>query len=765
MAIEITEESCSADYQAKLRALVTSSPKAKDLADFSLGLAYQKLAYAHHEYESSKNNEDRKAEIEANLDAYLSNNGSSPNKEEVLKLVGHFNKSMIDSETTLDQDNVKYLEALSIYSQALKPKFRIKDHEKTMLSKFGNVSGGKLQSSWKIFIGDIANNFHRRRFKDNQENRVYKDRDVVVSKFDGYSNGVKASLGALAEDLSKTSLTILNGCEDFVKFEQTDNGKLCNIFDPFRLDDASLLENTSNALELMYNTAIRDMGTATPVRYAGPTVQVTKCSMTANEDGTWNIVIPSKLSNIPSNEKGGKESEWTAKLEGAHSFNIDNTADENGFTFLSSDKEIKFNNVSLDPEKVNSPLKLDFVSNRGNEMLFNENAELGFKKTGKSGNTTSFEISCNPPKPPEEKTPETPASLVASKSDIKPDLTVDITYTGSNLGDSNKKIEVSVVDSTGKELNKISLLLGDDLKAMHNVAALESFTYKAKVIDTPEAKAELQLNDKLEISINESPGSDKSTITATVKPEIPGFDGENITWYCTGNDSDEQERAQEIEEAAEDNSSEAREEATDKSCGKGGSLEVSYDDLSKPNITASLISGSKVIESNKITIVKPQPPQTEISVAITPTETEDKTTLKASVTGVTDEQLKTGKITWSCTENTSCASTTDTQEVARGTKPVAVTATFTLGDKEYKSSPATVKAKEKPKSEPKDDDGDDDDDDDDDEEEECTQEDAFSPKVCKPKGEKEALPKRYMPPLQQPMVLPNAQPYMTPAFN
>ena len=115
---------------------------------------------------------------------------------------------------------------------------------------------------------------------------------------------------------------------------------------------------------------------------------------------------------------------------------------------------------------------------------------------------------------------------------------------------------------------------------------------------------------------------------------------------------------------------------------------------------------------------------------------------------------------WSC-QTADCPSTTNTQIVTRTDAPITATVEVNVDGKTYTGT-ATVNAKKKvePKKEDKEDK-----DDDEEEEEECTQEDAFSPKVCKGKEAAADVPVNYMPPMQPPLILPSPQSYMTPAFN
>ncbi|PIK15838.1 hypothetical protein [Halobacteriovorax sp. JY17] len=742
-----TKEQCSQEYQSKVNELLNEkNSSAKDLAEKVLGQSFQKLAYAHNVF--ADGNEEELKKLEGRIDSYINENLKySMSASDVMKELKDFS-TPFQNATNKDQSSMagsknatkRKLDALILFSKGLEDKkYHIEDYEKDALSKFNFRAHGRKVDGWGLFVGDVARNFYQRRFFDRNDNQVNVDKEFSRKKISIYNSDVNAAIKDVKEEILAMAKNMSKDCHQFLRPTGVNTG-MCSLLNPFDSPSQDLILNTETILSKMEDPDATFIQNPISVHYAGAQFSIPSCKIIPdeNEPGMYSIKMDMDFKYIP----GADNEDWSVSLFGGHKFDIINNEnfsddEQSNKTFETFSEKVTFNKVKLSPEQLKLPLALDFTNKSGGQVKMFTIGSPGYERD-LNGNGSKYNIKCGEP-PIEEPliapAPVEKAIYAFSVANDKNHITLSLNKDGeaANLNSEelkNAKVEWTLPEGIACEENvedtfKLSCKITTEITSPTKVsfALIEhSIPEDTATAPTP-GEVDLILKElparAIEVATTNDIAAVKTKLTATVS----GFSQPpEIKWKIkTGETASEQ---------------------------TGEEIIVNMFDSISYEVCAEETCGTGKVE-NKLAV--------NIEKDGDNKETEETVKLKASITDAFKD-LK-GEYSWKC-DGESCGASGDKLETKRKDKDFKITATFKVGDKEFVSAQyRIVKLKKDEKKEEKDEDCEEDEDED---------SDPFSSKKkkdCTPKEEKKVFAPKYMPPMQQPLILPPSQPYITPGFN
>lgn len=742
---------CTPEEIEKVNALSTEPEFAQNVAQQVLGLSYQKLAYAHHKYNGQKSD---LSGLKSSIKEFMGGNTiNGLSADDVMAKLSEYHKR-VNSPTAyqLAKEDKEYVKALSIYSRTFKgveKNYQIKNYEENALMNFGHtVKRGEKsytqKETWRTAIGNIARHFKHRRFKDADGNLVTPDMNATKDKVSKFTTGISEAVKAYKEHLVEKADKIIS--EDCKNAILSSNDSVC------KNEKSPLLGINQNTIDFYLNNILARLDekvvpTRPEVGYAGAKAKVNSCKVVHNkEDDTYNIELNLDFENMPSGSK-----EWSLTLNDSISDKIQHEHDEQGLTKKVFNNVLNFNGLKI--EDINENINFKFKSKFGNTMG---------SLNGAGATSDGFNFDCKIPEQvkPKAMTPPTYKILTTSSNN------------GEEYTLSLKTIQKTTKSESNEEITE-DVTIPSEIKASWSIT--NSLTCEAFKEEDSSQKTCVVKNVKTSSSATVSIdlGGEIGALTETIKfGNEPVFKIELKESAVEGKPLELKLSAKIIKEIASKPTQLTETDKKDiewKCVGKCEGIPTSGVSI---NITSKLkhlgakisaciketeICETKTISFNlkgKLKIIKDGENKGD--------KKEVKLKLKEfdpSIKALLDKAT----FTWSCTVE-KCDGTGKTHSLNRHkTKDKLVTVKTTMEGIEltdtYEISDLKVS------SDSNDDDSDDGDDEDEESEEECTQDDAFSEKVCKPKGQTAPLPTKYMPPMSKPLILPPSQPYISPGFN
>ncbi|WP_127716443.1 hypothetical protein [Halobacteriovorax sp. HLS] len=733
-SMDVDKSSCHQEFQTQLHKLLQNDEDTKNLAELSLSKTFQKLAYAHHALHEDNL---RTQEFKNNLNSIVNNDKEAT---EVLRNLesfkDHYKRTGDNSDSTSMNrmfSNKKYLKALVTYSKTL-PKsddsLKINDFELESVSNFDffdNKDHEDRYDIWGAFVSDVATNFYTRRFVDSKGQAKYLDRKFLKKAIPNYDTKMKALLDSIKKRLSSNAIKLSDSCKNLLL--ENNSSKTCNLFNPFQLDDKDLSLNVNNILNHYAQKNGPTSVKRQSVRHIGATFKI-DCTIESIDPktGLATIKMDADFGNMP--DLGN--SPWKIGVNGSPLVSLKNNSQVNGRVLTKYSQSFSFNNVKITPEnRKDSQVFLQFHGPKDTLMF---QPGQGSTRVGEGQN--KFRNACTFPK---EEVAKAQKSLTLSKSNFSSKLSVTLTANSAGINPAPTKDSLTWEQKTTDQQNWSPIDSATDTESENEnisktVDGAQERSFRVSVKD-PNSEEIIYSNEVLvkpEIGLKLTISEDNTSVTASVADTFKDLDLSNISW--------------EIDSIAQEK--------------KGATLAVTQTNKDQ-SITAKLMHPSdptSIIAESSETLSAKAVSKINPSLAVARTNDKEVFTLKASVSGVDDPSK--GKYTWECEPK--CDSKSGDTAVFNQTKdPIIVTTTYTFEDKDIAPLVKTTNIPAKKESRKKSDD----EEDDEEEDEECTQEDAFSPVVCKAKDQEAPLKKKYMPPMQQPLILPPAPAYITPGFN
>ncbi len=752
--LAMTKEQCSLEYQAKVNELLNDKEKsARLLSEKVLGESFQKLAYAHNLFANSSPEEQK--EYEANLDKYISENYKfSMSASDVMNHLREFSspfKNAVNkrhSSAAGAQNTTKEkLQALVLFSRGLEDKkYHIEEYEKDALSKFNFKTHGREVDGWGLFVGDIARNFYQRRFyddKDNYDNFDKKISDINISKYD---SDVSDAIKAVKEDILDMAKNMSKECHAFLR-EVSNNTGMCSLSNPFDSPTKSLILDAETILSKINNPKATFIDRPISVHYAGAQFDVQNCKITESETkpGSYKVQMKMNFKYIP----GADSEDWSMSLfDGGQGHTMEIINDNNPEESFKSNKtlqtfseSITFDQVDLPNGNPKSPLEFHFKNKSGGQVKMFTIGDTEYQRDF-DGDGSRYTINCAA----DDDDKPTPSSDGKEVYSFKPtnnnnDLILSLVKNDTVADFSSPELKDSKVEWTLPEgiqceedpsdKHGLKCKITSEVKEATKVAyELTNHSINPEKATAPE-KGEIDLiilkPTPVEIKVNKENiiKSQKTRLTAIVTgaPE-----NAKVSWKVTSKDGEQ--KVQTI---------------------SGTSIEVGlFDQITYEVEVAGTVKTGE--NANKLNIRIESDGKND--------STKKEVKLKASIKEKEFQSLK-GEYTWECKGQT-CSSNSDKLTTKRKDESFSVFVTFKAGSKTFKTGPFKVnklESKDKKKKE----------EDECEEDEDSEDSDPFSTKKkkgCTPKAEsKKTFAPKYMPPMQQPVILPPSQPYITPGFN
>ena len=742
----LDREKCSQIYQSKVNELLNEkNSSAKDLAEKVLGQSFQKLAYAHNIFADGSPEELK--ELEQKVDKYIKENlkysmPASDVMKELKEFSAPFQQSTNNGQSTTSAVKVatkRKLEALVLFSKSLdNKKFHIEDYEKDALSKFNFRSHKKNVDGWGLFVGDIARNFYQRRFYDRDDNKVDTDKNFSRKKISVYNSDVKEAIKNLKDDILAMAKNMSKECHQFLR-QSGDNSGMCKLLNPFDAPSKDLILNAETILSKMQSPDATFIKNPISVHYAGAQFSVPKCKITAdpNEEGMYTIEMDMDFKYIP----GADNEDWSMTLFGSHKREIINNENydediRSNKTFSTFSEKVTYNKVPLTPEQLNLPLTFDFSNKSGGQVKMFTIGSPGYERD-LNGDGSRYNINCNPPQVEKSSPPPAPLKKVKYAFTAKNEantISLELFRDDEKANFSSDELKGSKVQWTlpeglscaeaDEDNYKLTCKITEDINEIAKASyELIDHNIQPDKADAPmPGEVELVVKTRAPRAIRVTATNDIEKMKTTLSSEVAGFATEpEIKW-------------------------ELKIDGTPKEM-TGDTVEVGlFKVVDYKACAINTCTSGKV--SNKITVrVRPDG---------TNNTTDEAVKLRAVLSGPFKD-IK-GSYTWLC-DGKACSGAGDKLELKRTDKNQNIIAKFKAADKEFASGGYDVSRLEKEEKKEKD-------------EEECEEDeensDPFSAKKktnCKPKEESQSFAPKYMPPMQQPLILPPSQPYISPGFN
>ena len=742
----LDREKCSQIYQSKINELLNEkNSSAKDLAEKVLGQSFQKLAYAHNVFADGSPEELKK--LEQKIDNYIKENlkfsmPASDVMKELKEFSAPFQESTNNGQSTTSAVKVatkRKLEALILFSKGLDDKkFHIEDYEKDALSKFNFKSQKKNVDGWGLFVGDVARNFYQRRFFDRDDNKVDIDKNFAKKKISVYNNDVKESIKNLKDDILAMAKNMSKECHQFLR-ENGDNTGMCKLLNPFDVPSQDLILNAESILSKMESPDATFIKNPISVHYAGAQFSIPECKITPdpNEQGMYTIEMDMDFKYIP----GADNEDWSMTLFGSHKREILNNENYNddersNKTFSTFSEKVTYSKVALTPEQLNLPLTFDFSNKSGGQVKMFTIGSPGYERD-LNGEGSRYNIDCTPPPtrksasvPPPQKKAKYAFTAKNEANTISLELFKDdekVNFSSEELKGS--KVQWTLPDGLSCEdmpedntklTCKITADINEISKASYELIDHSILPEKA---DAPApGEVELIVKARAARAIKVTATSDIKNLKTILSSEVAGFAAKpNIEWELKIDGTPKAETGESVEV---------------------GLFEVvDYKACALGTCTSGKVS-------NKIPV--------KLAADGTNNTTDEAVKLKATLSGPFKDIE--GSYIWEC-DGKACSGTADKLELKRTDKNQKILVKFKTAGKEFSSNGYDISRLEKDKKKDKG-------------EEECEEveegSDPFSAKKktdCKPKEETQSFAPKYMPPMQQPLILPPSQPYISPGFN
>ncbi|WP_372654458.1 hypothetical protein [Halobacteriovorax sp.] len=750
-ALAMTKEQCSLEYQAKVNELLNDKEKsARLLSEKVLGESFQKLAYAHHLIADSSPEEQK--EYEKNLDKYISENYKySMSASDVMNHLREFSspfKNAVNkrhsSASGAKNTTKEKLQALVLFSRGLEDKkYHIEDYEKDALSKFNFKTHGREVDGWGLFVGDIARNFYQRRFYDDKDNHDDIDKRFSDKKISTYDSDVKDAIKAVKEDILEMAKSMNKECHAFLR-EVGVNSGMCSLSDPFDSPTKDLILDAETILSKINNPDATFIERPVSVHYAGAQFDIQNCKITESEakPGTYKVEMKMNFKYIP----GADSEDWSMSLFGGgdgHTMDIINDRKssedfKSNKTLQTFSEQVTFDQVDMPNGNPKGPLEFQFNNKAGGQVkmftIGNNNYERDL-----NGDGSKYLINCAPDELSAEKPAEKEVYELKSSNEnnnitltlIKGDSPAD--FSGPELADST--VEWTLPEGIQCEENpdnkhnlacKITSKIESPTKVSYEL--INHSINPEKAVPPSKGEIDLTVTNPTPVEIKITKENDLESHTTRLTAVVTGDDtNPEVTWTINYKD--------------EENKVDSK---------TGATIEVGlFDQISYKAVAAGKeVTGEN---SNKLTI--------SVTYDGENSSRKEEVKLKASIKEKEFKDLK-GSYSWEC-DGEACGSGTDKLTTKRKDKEFPVIVKFKTEKRLFTSGPVKLAKLRKDKDKKKDD-------------EECEEEedddsDPFSTKVkkgCKPKAEETIrFAPKYMPPMQQPVILPPSQPYITPGFN
>ncbi len=743
---------CSQVELEQMNKVASNEDLAKEVAQQVLNLSFQKLAYAHHEYNKIKANP--KALKAAVQEAIKNDKRKGISSEAIMEDLDEYSNRVLSNDTfKLKKNDQKYLKALTVFSKKFKEsKYHIENYEEEALRNFGHLqAGGKKQKqSWKTAIQNIADNFRHRQFKNEDGSRARPDMKISEKKISDPEK-IKQAIKAYKNYILENSGEVTQKCRDAIL---NSNNVIC------KKENKPLLGINRDTIDFCLHNILKALedktvSTRPEVGYIGAKASVQTCEVTRNkEDNTYNISLGLNLENLPSHNE-----EWSLSVNGSNPQSISNIKDDSGLTTQKISSDLNFNGLTISEEDLIKPLSFKFLSKNNNTMY-----KLIDNKSNSPG---VFLYDCELPKKIEALTvkPVTPPTYkidLAVKQGSAYNIFIltagDVTKTATNAQEEVIDSIVTIPKDTKYNWVPISPLIcnfaeTDTQQKTCTIEAVEAPTSATLKVTLPDegsvevvAQKTFGSTSQLKLTLEKKENTDKPFIVdlvANVSREVDGkteaLTKEAIVWKC------------------------------EPDCEPAGASGTTFNindtfKYHQKKITACLESNPKICSEQSIEVKLPN------LIAIT-SNGDNKSSEEAVNLKLKDipEKYKAimadATFKWSC-DLSKCDSDGKSVNLKRNDKkPTKVNLTATIKGITFSASEYTVDRLKK-ESKDKDKDKEEKEEEEEESDEECTQADAFSVKVCVKKGDKASqLPTKYMPPMQQPLVLPPSRPYITPGFN
>ena len=514
-----TEEICNVEYQKQLNEIILKNSAAENLAELSLSKTMQKLAYAHYKLQKLDNDSDK---LKFQLGQILGDDNSK-----IVNALEDFKTSFGNTQEHKDSSdsgkrisvNDAYLEALIAYStnkkSTIKTDFQLSDYEIKSIKtfKFKNRKDGT--SVWKSFVGDIANNFYRRRFVDNKENLLDTDEKFLNIEIPKYDEKVKNSLEAIKEDFIKNAPKLSTKCRELL--DSTEQ-KQCNLFDPFNLDADNLHSSVSKILDILENgkkTKIKRQD----IRYKGVTF-AGSCDVKEYdpETGTATIGFSANFENMPLKDK------WNVSLgNDKEKHKIDSQIKiGSGRITGKSTLESKTYTIQVDKKRAkDNKLILSFDGPKGVEMFKPGEGSTKIKNS----NGKQFAQYCD------------------FSEFIVPEVVPEVTITLKKSEPIDGKVKITATLTNQKDDDTVTWYMGAEAQSSgltivikqtdKEIIVKAELTNKPKIFATetvapkPAPPEEVIVAAPV-ITITTNEDKDSVTLTASVSPETTG----TFVWTC-----------------------------------------------------------------------------------------------------------------------------------------------------------------------------------------------------------------------------------------
>ncbi|CBW26705.1 putative exported protein [Halobacteriovorax marinus SJ] len=760
-ALAMTKEQCSLEYKSNLNQLINQDDgAARELAEKVLGSSFQKLAYANHLF--ANGSEEQLKEFEDKIDKYIRNNNHSPamDASKVMEQLTEFSSSFRDAREMKESSRAavrnatkEKLEALIVFSRSLDDKkFHIADYEKEALNKFNFRSQSKKVDGWNLFVGDVARNFYQRRFHDRDGTRDDVDRNFSAKKVSTYDSDVRSAIKKLKEEIIEMAKDMSQDCHQFLR-ENASNTGMCSLSSPFDPPTQGLILSTENILSRINSPEATNINRPISVHYAGAQFSVESCKVSPSEGfpGKYKIEMAMDFQYIP----GADNQDWSMNLfDGSqgHDHVIrndgENFEDGSNKTLKRFTDRVTYDGVSFPNDDPHSQLQFHFTNSAG-EQIKMLSIDDNYSNRDLNGNGSKYFIDCNPRPKPE---PEEPLEPVHPTDPL-------IIYAFSASSDKNivtlklqKDEEQANFESDELKASKVNWTLPEGLTCIDNPEDLHKLICALDKEVTEEIEVKFELVDH-QIDTNKASPPEASSII--LKPEVPA--GPTIKVEITEDIPNVSAKLRAVVTGAPegskvkwkykitnlDNSVEEKEEE------QPIDYELTTNLFNKVEYTVTVADQSdNGVMENKVGVRISKDGQNKL---------EDKEVkLKASV----DEKYKDlpGNYKWKC-DDKECGQGPKL-ELERTEEKQTISVTFEVPDKVKTTNSYTVSPlkEEREKS--------------DNDEDECEEEDEDSDpfssrrsKGCTPKEEAKTFAPKYMPPMQQPLILPPSTPYITPGFN
>ncbi|WP_417335209.1 hypothetical protein [Halobacteriovorax marinus] len=761
-ALAMTKEQCSLEYKSNLNQLINQDDgAARELAEKVLGSSFQKLAYANHLF--ANGSEEQLKEFEDKIDKYIRNNNHSPamDASKVMEQLTEFSSSFRDaremkesSRAAVKNATKEKLEALIVFSRSLDDKkFHIADYEKEALNKFNFRSQSKKVDGWNLFVGDVARNFYQRRFHDRDGNQVNVDRNFSAKKVSTYDSDVRSAIKKLKDEIIEMAKDMSQDCHQFLR-ENASNTGMCSLSSPFDPPTQDLILSTENILSRINSPEATNIKRPISVHYAGAQFSVESCKVSPSEvfPGKYKIEMAMDFQYIP----GADNQDWSMNLfDGSqgHEHVIrndgENFEDGSNKTLNRFTDRVTYDGVSFPDNDPHTPLQFHFINSAG-EHIEMYSIDDNFSSKELNGNGSKYFIDCNP-------RPE-----IASAELLEPVPPTDplIIYAFSASSDKNivtlkllKANEQANFESDELKASKVNWTLPEGLTCIDNPEDLHKLTCALDKEVTEEIEVKFELVDH-QIDTNKASPPDASSII--LKPEAPA--GPTIKVEITEDLPNVTAKLRAVVTGVPegskvkwkykitnlDNSVEEKEEE------QPIDYELTTNLFNKVEYTVTVAEES---DSGKM--------ENKLGVEISKdgdNKAEDKIVKYKAKIDDKFKGLPAGNYKWTC-DDKDCGEG-EKVELERTDKNQKLAVTYEIPNKVKTTNSIRVR--------PLKEDRDNKDDDEDECEEEDEDSDPFSSrrsKGCTPKEEARTFAPKYMPPMQQPLILPPSTPYITPGFN